>query len=165
MTNADFETVASAFVDMAHRIVWATAATVDPRNRPRTRVLHPLWSVHDGSLRGVIATGPTRIKRAALGHSPHLSLNYWSPNQDTCRADCRASWSFDDERCTEVWELFANAPAPVGYDPSIIPAWTDPTVPEFAVLELEPYRLRVMPGTMMTAGTGEVLNWAEESSG
>jgi hypothetical protein len=36
-------TAAPAFVEMAHRIVRATAATVDRKNRPRTRILHPTW--------------------------------------------------------------------------------------------------------------------------
>ena len=35
--------IAPDFVAMAHRIVWATAATVDPQGRPWTRVLHPIW--------------------------------------------------------------------------------------------------------------------------
>jgi hypothetical protein len=38
----DLATVAPAFVEMAHRIVWATVGTVDPAGRPRSRVLHPL---------------------------------------------------------------------------------------------------------------------------
>ena len=37
------EVTAPAFVEMAHRIVWATVATVDERGRPRSRVLHPIW--------------------------------------------------------------------------------------------------------------------------
>jgi hypothetical protein len=37
------ETVAPAFVETAHRIVWCTVATVDGRGRPRTRILHPIW--------------------------------------------------------------------------------------------------------------------------
>jgi hypothetical protein len=32
-------------------------------------------------------------------------------------------------------------------------------VPEFAALRLSPYRVRVMPGTVMTQGEGEVLLW------
>ena len=36
------------FVSIAHRVVWATVATVDRRARPRSRVLHPLW-VRDGT--------------------------------------------------------------------------------------------------------------------
>ena len=38
--------------------------------------------------------------------------------------------------------------------------WNDgPTSDAFAVLRLAPYRLRVMPGTVMTEGNGEVQSW------
>ncbi len=40
---ATLEQAAPAFRDMAHRIVWATVATVATDGRPRTRILHPLW--------------------------------------------------------------------------------------------------------------------------
>ena len=39
MTSLDV--TAPRFVEMAHRIVWGTAATVDPRGRPSTRVSSP----------------------------------------------------------------------------------------------------------------------------
>ena len=63
-----------------------------------------------------------------------------------------------------MWQKFASAPQPVGYDPAIIPQWKDgPTAEQFAVLRLAPYRLRVMPGSMLTAGRGEVLTWNDSS--
>ena len=66
--------VAEAFVEMAHRIVWASAATVDTHGRPRSRVLHPIWDVvGDGrevDLVGWIATGPTPVKAAHLAVHP-----------------------------------------------------------------------------------------------
>jgi hypothetical protein len=34
-----------------------------------------------------------------------------------------------------------------------------PTSEQFAVLRLDPYRLRVMAGTVMTNGVGEALTW------
>ena len=68
--------VAPAFVRMAHEIVWCTAATVDAKGRPRSRVLHPLWQWEGGKLTGWIATGPTPVKRAHLEASPYLSCNY-----------------------------------------------------------------------------------------
>ena len=70
------------------------------------------------------------------------------------------AWYTDDETRAAVWHKFASGPEPVGYDPSIIPMWKDgPTSEQFAVLRLAPYRLRVMPGTAMTEGKGEVLLW------
>jgi len=153
--------VAPAFVAMAHSIVWASAATVDGRGRPRSRILYPLWQWDGEQLTGWIATGPTATKRAHLAHSPYLSLNYWAPSQDTCLAECRAEWRFDDETRTRIWQLFAETPPPVGYDPAIIPAWTSPTAPAFAVLRLAPWRLRVFPGTVLFGQGGEVLTWQE----
>lgn len=158
MTTLD--RIVPAFVEMAHSIVWASVATVDADSRPRTRILHPIWEWDGTDLLGWIATVPSPVKRAHLAVHPEISVSYWAPTQDTCSAECLVEWYTDDETCTEVWNKFANAAAPVGYDPSIIPQWQGgPTSPEFAVLRLTPYRLRVMPGTIMTAGTGEVLTW------
>jgi hypothetical protein len=145
---------------MAHTIVWATVATVDRSGRPRTRVLHPWWQWDGTTLVGWIATGPTPEKRAHLARTPNVSLTYWAPSQDTCTADCTAEWVLDDETRTWLWNAFATAPAPVGYDPAIIPAWKDgPLTPAFAGLRLDPWRLRVMPGSVLMSGRGEVLRW------
>ena len=144
---------------MAHQIVWCSAATVDGRGRPRSRVLHPIWQWDGAALTGWIATGPTPIKRAHLQASPHLSCNYWAPSQDTCVAECEAQWAFDDDTRDRVWDLFASGPAPVGYDPAIIPGWDNARSPGFAALRLDPWRLRVMPAAVMMQGTGEVLVW------
>lgn len=151
---------APAFVEMAHRIVWATAATVDTQGRPATRVLHPIWSFDDGELTGWIATSPLSPKAAHLAGTPTLSLTYWDPTHDTCTADCETEWDASDEGRRSLWERFASAPAPVGYDPAIIPGWDDATSPGFGALRLRPYRLRVMPGSLMMAGQGRLLTWA-----
>jgi hypothetical protein len=151
--------VAPAFVEMAHQIVWANAASVDRRGRPRSRVLHPIWEWDGEALVGWIATGPTPLKRAHLAASPHLSLNYWAPSQDTCVAECRAEWAFDLETRREVWGRFKNAPAPVGYDPAIIPGWSSPDDDAFAALRLTPWRLRVFPGSVLLGQGGDVLVW------
>jgi hypothetical protein len=160
----DLQTVSPAFVEMAHRIVWCAAASVDRRGRPRSRVLHPLWQWQDGELVGWIATGPTPLKRAHLEHSPYLSCNYWTPSQDTCVAECRTTWFFDDETRERVWQTFASTPPPVGYDPAIIPGWDGPRSESFAALRLDPWRLRVFPGTVLLQGKGDVLTWQAEGA-
>jgi hypothetical protein len=151
--------VAPAFVEMAHSIVWCSAATVSPNGRPRSRILHPIWQWNGGSLVGWIATGQTPAKRADLGASPYVSLSYWAPSHDTCVAECRAEWALDDATRTMVWNLFANGPEPVGYNPGIVPGWESPTAPAFAALRLDPYRLRVFPGTVLLGQGGQVLKW------
>ena len=157
----DLNEIAPTFVKMAHEIVWCTAATVDAKGRPRSRVLHPIWQWEGGKLTGWIATGATPIKRAHLDSSPYLSCNYWAPTQDTCVAECRAEWVFDDERRKMVWDLFANGPAPVGYDPAMIPGWENAASPTFAALKLDPWQLRVMPGTALMDGSFQAVSWQE----
>ena len=120
---SDLASVAPAFVEMAHRIVWSSVATVGAGGRPRSRILHPLWQWDGTELVGWIATGPTPVKRAHLESNPYLSASYWASTHDTCVADCRATWAFDDETRTWLWQLFKDAPVPVGYDPGLIPAW------------------------------------------
>jgi hypothetical protein len=156
---SDLSEVAPAFVAVAHRIVWATVATVDTKGRPRSRILHPLWEWDGDQLVGWIATGPTPVKQAHLAKTPFVSVNYWDSQQDVATAECHAELQFDDETRTRVWHAFANAPEPVGYDPAIVPVWTRPTDVTFAALRLDPWRLRVMPGSMMLGGAGALLTW------
>ena len=160
MPSSDLATVAPSFVEMAHRIVWATVATTDAAGKPRTRILHPLWEWDGRDLVGWIATGPTPVKRAHLERVPFVSVNYWAPTHDTCSADCGATWCFDDETRERVWQAFADAPPPVGYDPAMIPPWKDgPRSPAFAALRLDVDRLRVYPGTLLLGQGGELLTW------
>lgn len=156
-----FTRIAPAFVEMAHQIVWASAATVDRSGRPRSRVLHPIWEWDGETLVGWVGTGPTPVKRAHLDHSPFMSLNYWGPSQDTCVAECRVAWAFDLETRERVWNLLKNAPPPVGYDPAVIPVWNEPSDDAFAALRLDPWLLRVFPGTVLMGKGGEVLTWRE----
>ena len=152
---------AAAFIEMAHRIVWATVATSDPRGRSRSRILHPIWEWDGLALRGWIGTTPTATKRSHLAHSEYVSVSYWEPSHDTCVAECRARWAFDDATRVRVWELFKAAPAPVGYDPALIPTWHGPTTDSFAAIALEPWRLRVFPGTVLMGQGGAIRTWRE----
>ncbi len=156
---SELSTVAPAFVAMAHRIVWCSAATVAADGRPRSRVLHPIWEWDGAALRGWIATSPLSPKASDLRALPAMSLNYWAPNHDTCSAECDAEFETDLDAVAAGWQRFADGPEPVGYDPAIIPGWDSPSSPRFGILRLTPHRLRVMPGTMMTAGTGTMLTW------
>lgn len=153
--------IAPRFVEMAHRIVWASVATVGEGQVPRSRVLHPIWEWDGTTLVGFIATGPTPLKRAHLANAPRASVNYWHPNQDTCTAECKAELLYDRPTRRRVWDLFANAPEPVGYDPKIIPVWTSPDVDAFAVMRLEPWHLRTLVGASMLAGKPDVLTWTK----
>ena len=151
--------VAPAFVEMAHRIVWCTVATTGGDGRPRTRVLHPIWEWDGTTLTGWIATSPKSPKASEIADVPAVSLTYWSANHDTCSADCDAAFEESAQAREAGWNRFAEGPAPVGYDPSIIPQWTSSDAEAFGILCLTPHRLRVMDGTVMTGGTGRLLSW------
>ncbi len=155
----ELASVAPAFVEMAHRIVWCNVATVDGRGRPRSRILHPIWQWDGERLVGWVGTSPTPVKRAHLEANPHVSVSYWAPSHDTCSAECRATLLLDDETRIMVWELFRNGPPPVGYDPGIVPTWGSSTSESFAALRLDPWRLRVFPGTVLLGQGGTVLKW------
>jgi hypothetical protein len=159
MAPTDLASVAPAFVEMAHRIVWCITATASTDGEVKTRVLHPYWEWDGTTLTGWILTSPISPKARHLEANPRVSLTYWSPNHDACSADCDTTWELSPEQRQAGWDRFANAPAPVGYDPKIIPVWPEPQAPAFGVLRLEPGWLRVMPGTVMTAGQGELLTW------
>jgi hypothetical protein len=150
-------TVAPAFVDMAHTIVWCTVATTGVDGAPRTRVLHPIWEWDGTRLTGWIATSPQSPKAADLAHRPAVSLTYWAPSHDTCTAACDTAWETSEAERQAGWDRFAHGPAPVGYDPSIIPGWTSPTVDAFGILRLMPTRLRVQPAAVLLEGKADQL--------
>ena len=156
---SELERVAPAFVEMAHRIVWGVTATVGADGRPRTRVLHPIWEWDGERLTGWIATSPRSPKAADLAHQPEVSITYWAPDQDTCTVDAHAVWELELEQKRAGWARFAEGPPPVGYDPSIIPGWDGPESDAFGILRLEPRWLRVLPGTLLIRGEGELLTW------
>ena len=143
----DLKTTGEAFVEIAHRVVWCTVASVDRKNRPRSRILHPIWAWEGDDLVGYVATVATPLKRAHIEHSPYLSMSYWAENQDTCVAEVGAEWIFDDAGKASLWQRYLDAPAPLGYDPAIIEPWAEgPQSEAFAGLKLTPWALRVIPG-------------------
>jgi hypothetical protein len=151
--------VAPPFIAMAHRIVWATVATVDTHGRPRSRILHPIWEWDGTTLRGWIATSPMSVKAKHLARTPVMSLTYWHPNHDTCTARCRIAWDDTPAGGEALWQRFSDAPAPLGYVPSMIPGWDSPSAPAFGVLQLEPFAIRVLEGSRMMGGDGKAFEW------
>ena len=153
------EEIAPRFVEMAHGIGMSVAATVDERGRPHTRVMQPVWTWDGVRLTGWVSTSTKAPKVDEVRHTPALSLTYWHPGQDTCTADCDVEIVADDAERAAAWERFLTTPPPAGFDPTIHPEWDTPTSPTFGVLRLTPTWLRVVPGTLMLRGEGEVWTW------
>lgn len=142
-----------------HRLVYCALATVDPAGRPRTRVVHPVWSWTGTELTGWVLTNPRSPKREHLDGTRFASCTYTDRGLDSCTADCAADFVTDDAVRAHAWSFVAATPPPGGYDPAAlgIPGWSAPDDPGFAVVRLRPWRLRVDP---LSAGPGrEVLWW------
>lgn len=142
------------FLAIAHRVVWATVGTVDRHDRPRSRVLHPIWLSDADRITGWVITRPTALKCAHLRHSPHASVLYWDPAHDTAVAECTAAWCDDADTRAQVWQAFLDAPPPLGYDfAQIFPA--GPQSEGAAFLRLDPWRVR----TQRVAAGAAPLVW------
>ena len=153
MDVASFAEIQDEFEKRVARIVWCTAATVDRRGRPRTRILHPIW---EGPT-GWIATGRHSLKEKHLAVNPHMSLTYWDPQHQQLYIDCRAEWDDDMGQKKRVWELYKSTPPPLGYDPGMI--WKEgPEAEDFGVLKLTPWRIEVSSIMDVMAGK-EPLIW------
>lgn len=133
------------FVRVAHATVWCTLATVDRRQRPRSRVVHPYWERVGDDVVGWLFTRPTPLKIAHLARRPHVSCSYWSPTQETAVAECGAEFVDDEDTRRKVWALFAAAAPPLGYDPRILGA-EDHRAPNITVLRMTPWRLATLKG-------------------
>jgi hypothetical protein len=153
MEATGFSEIEEEFMKRVARIVWCTAATVDRRGRPRSRILHPIW---EGPV-GWIATGRHSLKEKHIADNPYISLTYWDPQHQQVYADCRAGWEDDAGQRKRIWELYKNTPPPLGYDPGMI--WKDgPEAEDFGVLKLTPWRIEV--SSLMDMMTGkEPLIW------
>jgi hypothetical protein len=142
----------SGFVEIAHRVVWCTLSTVDRHGRPRSRLVHPVWTVEGGveggALVGRVASRRSSPKSAHLATTPYASCSYWDPAHDVAVAECHAAWDPDPARS---WPVFAALPPPVGFDPAtVFGGGTDS--PDAGVLLLRPWRLRWARATDLAAG-------------
>jgi len=136
------------FVAIAHRIVWCSLATVDRRGRPRSRLVHPVWTFEEGEPVGRVSTRRSSPKRSHLAAHPYASCSYWDPAHDVAVAECHAAFDPDPERS---WPVFSSFPPPVGFDPAAM--FTGGTgSPDAGVILLRPWRLRWGRAADLAAG-------------
>ncbi len=131
------------FVRVAHRIVWCTVATVDRRDRPRSRVIHPYWERVGDGLVGWAFTRPTPLKVAHLTRRPYVSCSYWDPAHEVAVAECAAEFAEDEPTRRRVWDFFLAAAEPLGYDPRILGD-------NIVVLKMTPWRLSTADGAWLS---------------
>ena len=148
--NVDQQPDLAGFVGIAHRIVWCTLATVDGHGRPRSRLVHPVWTFEPGGeLVGRVSSRRTSPKGSHLETTPYASCSYWDPAHDVAVAECHASW---DAYPARSWSVFSDPAPPVGFDPAAMFAGGLDT-PDAGIVVLRPWRVRWGRAPALAAGT------------
>ena len=149
MRVPNFSDIETEFLRRVRTMVWASAATIDAKGRPRSRILHPIW---EGST-GWIATGRRTLKARHLDHNPYLSLAYIADVMNPVYVDCRISWEDDPAERRRVWDLIKSYPEPYGFDPAH--DFVSPDNPAFGLLKLAPWRVDLVsfPAPSFEEGT------------
>ncbi|WP_226367819.1 pyridoxamine 5'-phosphate oxidase [Pseudonocardia sp. ICBG162] len=137
----------TGFVTIAHRVVWCAMATVDVRGRPRSRIVHPVWTIGtDGVPVGRIVSRRGSPKAAHLAGTPFASCAYRGEDHTVAVAECEAGWDPQPD-----WDLFRVPPYPVGFEPDAMFAGGTGS-PDAGVVVLRPWRLRWAEGGDLAAG-------------
>lgn len=151
-----WDEISAEFEARVRRIVWATVVTIDNQDRPRARILHPVWEGNTGW----IATGRHSFKAKHLERNPYVSVSYWDQQHQQVYAECRAEWADDAAEKERAWALFRDTPPPYGYDPALF--WPGgPSDREFGALKLIPWRVELWSLQEMVAGAGPKV-WRAE---
>jgi general stress protein 26 len=151
-TFAEFQT---DFLRLTQQAVWCSLTTLDRNDRPRSRIVHPIWEVTRDRPVGWLATRRSPIKVAHLSHSREVSCAYWQPSHNAVMLQCRANWVDDPAPKQRIWYLFANTPPPLGYDPQSI--WSGgPSDPDYSLLRLDAWRVQIVTVQTLTSKRARV---------
>ena len=137
MEILNFSEIEEEFIQRVHSMVLCNAATVDSKGRPRSRVLHPIW---EGKT-GWITTHRNSFKSKHLALNPHMSLAYIDANKPVY-VDCTAEWVDELAEKERIWEMFRNAPPPLGFDPALVFERVDHE--NSGLLKLTPWRIALV---------------------
>lgn len=138
-TVQDFAEIEQEFMHRINQMVVCCAATVDPMQRPRTRILHPIW---EPGARGWVFTFRHSPKAKHLAYQPSFSLAYIGDAVRPVYVDCAAEWVDELSEKQRLWELFRDTPPPMGTDMDMAfgTSYTDSKV---GLLKLTPHRIEV----------------------
>ena len=137
MEISSFSEIEADFIERVHSIVWCSFATIDTKNRVRSRILHTIW---EGAT-GWAATRPDSLKARHIAHNPYVSLGYVSDVYKPVYADCTAEWVDDASTKQRIWDKFTSAPPPLGYDMETF--FTSVDSPSYGLLKLTPWRIEL----------------------
>jgi general stress protein 26 len=128
-----FAEIEQEFLQRVRAMVYCSAATVDAQQRPRSRVLHPIW---EGPT-GWVTTGPDTAKARQLAANPCISLAFIADPFKPVYVECRARWQNDPATRRRIWDLYMAE----GVDLAV--SWGQVENPAYAVLRMEPWRIEL----------------------
>jgi general stress protein 26 len=137
MEIAQFVDMQAEFMRRVSQSVYCTLVTVDLKNRPRSRIMHPIW---DGSI-GWVISWPASHKAKHLAHNPAVSLAYISDHTKPVYVDAVAEWVRTDGEKRRIWELHKTIPPPLGFDPE--PHYGSIDHPYYGLLRFTPWRIEL----------------------
>jgi general stress protein 26 len=132
-----FADMQTEFLERVSPMVYASMATVDTKDRPRSRVVHPVW---EGSTAWIVSW-PETLKSKHLARNPHVSLAYIKDVQKPVYVECTAEWKNDRAEKLRVWDVIKQTPPPMGFDPE--PFWGTVDHVHFGLLKLTPWRIEL----------------------
>jgi general stress protein 26 len=138
MDVSSFSEIEDKFLDYVNTYVYCNVATVDTKNRPRSRIMHPVW---EGSTGWIISWQAT-LKSKHIANNPHVSLAYFCHDKNyPMYIDCTATWETDRDEMWRVWDYYKVARQPMGFDPE--PHFGDIDHEHFGLLKLIPWRIEL----------------------
>lgn len=137
MKLTNFADMQDEFMTRVSQAVYCIMATVDPQNRPRTRVMHPIWA---GST-GWVISWPGSHKAQHLAHNRQVSLAYLHDKAKPVYVECVAEWVEDRAEMQRVWALHQTIPPPLGFDPQ--PHYGTIDHPYYGILRFTPWRIEL----------------------
>lgn len=149
MEVTHFSDIEAEFIQRVHTMICCSGATIDSKQRPRSRVLHPIW---EGAT-GWILTHPHSHKARHLARNPYISLAYVANVHQPVYIDGRIEWVKELDQKQRIWDLFKNTPPPLGFDPT--QDYISPDHPHFGVLKVTPWRIDLVsfPAESFDKGT------------
>lgn len=147
MEVSKFEEIQQEFIRRVSAAVYCSVATIDRKNRPRSRMMHPVW---DGPI-GWVISWPQSHKAKHLRRNPYVSLAYIHDRDRPVYVDCRAEWIDDAGEKERIWELHKSIPPPLGFDPG--PPYGTINHPYYGLLKFTPWRIEL--GNL----NGEAIIW------
>lgn len=147
MDVAQFEEMEAEFMARVSQTVYCTMATIDRQNRPRLRVMHPIW---EGPI-GWVISWPQSHKAKHLARNPAVSLAYIPVKEKPVYVDGVAEWVDTNIEKQRIWDLHRTTPPPLGFDPE--PHYGSIAHPYYGLLRITPWRIEL--GNLY----GEPLIW------